>query len=236
VRQAEIAARPDRIAIYGYAHMPQIFKAQTQIDTADLPPPALKLALLQLAIERLTAAGYLHIGMDHFALPEDDLAVAQAAGSLQRNFMGYTTHAESDLIGLGVSAISHIGNSYSQNPRDLSAWEISIDRGQLPVWRGLTLSFDDQLRADVIQQLMCLGHIDTAAIGERHDIDFEEYFADALQRLQPLMADGLAVREGARILATPRGRTLLRVIAMCFDRYLHATATTADRPRYSKVI
>ena len=127
--------------------MPQIFKAQTQIDEAELPDPGGKLALLQLAIDRLTAAGYRHIGMDHFALPDDDLSLAQDAGTLHRNFMGYTTHADCDLIGLGVSAISHIGDSFSQNPRELPAWEIAVDQGQPPVWRGLELSFDDRVRA-----------------------------------------------------------------------------------------
>ena len=228
-------ARPDRIAIYGYAHMPQIFKAQTQIEEADLPDASTKLALLQLAIEKLTAAGYRHIGMDHFALPDDDLAVAQDAGSLHRNFMGYTTHAECDLIGLGVSAISHIGDSFSQNPRDLPAWEIAIDRGQPPVWRGLELSFDDRVRADVIQQLMCHGVIDCEAIERRHEIEFTQYFSDALIRLAPLVADGLVTHEPGRIVATSRGRLLLRIIAMCFDSYLKTAEATA-RPRYSRVI
>src|SRR6185503_4775021 len=155
---------------------PQIFKAQSQIEAADLPDASSKLALLQLAIERLTAAGYRHIGMDHFALPDDDLCVAQDALSLHRNFMGYTTHADCDLIGLGVSAISHIGDSFSQNPRELPAWEIAIDQGQLPVWRGLELSFDDRVRADVIQQLMCNAAIDIPAIERRHDIEFWDYF------------------------------------------------------------
>jgi oxygen-independent coproporphyrinogen-3 oxidase len=227
--------RPERIAIYGYAHMPQVFKAQTRIDDRDLPDAATKLGLLQLAIDRLTAAGYLHIGMDHFALPDDDLSRAQAKGSLHRNFMGYTTHADCDLVGLGVSAISHIGDTFSQNPRDLPGWEVSVDRGHLPVWRGLTLSFDDQLRADVIQQLMCNGAIDTAVIGHRHDIDFGEYFADSIDRLAPLVEDGLVTVEGERILATSRGRLLLRIIAMCFDNYLN-TQPSAARPRYSRVI
>ncbi|HEX6398813.1 MAG TPA: oxygen-independent coproporphyrinogen III oxidase, partial [Steroidobacteraceae bacterium] len=209
-------SRPDRIAIYGYAHMPQIFKAQTQIEESDLPDASAKLALLQLAIEKLTVAGYRHIGMDHFALPDDDLAVAQDAGSLHRNFMGYTTHAECDLIGLGVSAISHIGDSFSQNPRDLPAWEIAVDQGQPPVWRGLELSFDDRVRADVIQQLMCHGMIDCEAIERRHDIRFTEYFSDALARLAPLVADGLVTQAPGRIAATSRGRLLLRIIAMCF--------------------
>jgi oxygen-independent coproporphyrinogen-3 oxidase len=229
------AARPDRIAVYGYAHMPQIFKAQTQIEESELPDPAAKLALLQLAIERLTEAGYRHIGMDHFALPDDDLSRAQDALSLHRNFMGYTTHADCDLIGLGVSAISHVGDSYSQNPRELPGWEIAVDRGQPPVWRGLELSFDDRIRADVIQQLMCHGFVDVAAIERRHDVHFAEYFADALRQLQPLRADGLVERNGPDIIATSRGRLLLRIIAMCFDNHL-AAPQAAARPRYSRVL
>jgi oxygen-independent coproporphyrinogen-3 oxidase len=230
------AARPERIAIYGYAHMPQLFKAQTQIEASELPSAAQKLALLQLAIERLGAAGYRHIGMDHFALPEDDLAVAQESGTLHRNFMGYTTHADCDLIGLGVSAISHIGDSFSQNPRDLPAWEIAVDGGQTPVWRGLALSLDDRIRGDVIQQLMCNGVIDTEAVERRYDIEFREYFRDALARLEPLIQDGLATREPRRIAATSRGRLLLRIIAMCFDNYLDKSGAAAARPRYSRVI
>ncbi len=229
-------ARPDRIAVYGYAHMPQLFKAQTQIDEADLPDAVSKLALLQLAIERLTAAGYRHIGMDHFALPDDDLSVAQQGGSLHRNFMGYTTHADCDLIGLGVSAISHIGDSFSQNPRDLPAWEIAVDSGKSPVWRGLELSFDDRLRADVIQQLMCLGFVDIASVEKRHGIDFWPYFGDALLRLGPLAGDGLVEYDAQRVTATSRGRLLLRIIAMCFDNYLERAAPAAPRQRYSRVI
>ncbi len=132
-----VLARPDRVAVYGYAHMPQKFKAQRQIDERELPDAAERLALLQVAIERLTAAGYCYIGLDHFALPGDDLTLALEAGSLQRNFMGYTTHAESDLIGLGVSSISHVGDSYSQNFRDLPPWESAVDQGRLPLARGL---------------------------------------------------------------------------------------------------
>jgi len=228
-------ARPDRIAIYGYAHMPQIFKAQTQIDEAELPDPGGKLALLQLAIDRLTAAGYRHIGMDHFALADDDLSLAQDAGTLHRNFMGYTTHADCDLIGLGVSAISHIGDSFSQNPRELPAWEIAVDQGQPPVWRGLELSFDDRVRADVIQQLMCNAAVDVTAIERRHDIDFWNYFATGLTRLEQLADDGLVELGPRRVAATSRGRLLLRIIAMCFDNYLQSN-TPAARPRYSRVI
>src|SRR6186713_3104647 len=162
-----VLARPDRVAVYGYAHMPQKFKAQRQIDERELPDAAERLGLLQVAIERLNSAGYIYIGLDHFALPGDELSVALAAGSLQRNFMGYTTHAQSDLIGLGASSISHIGESYSQNYRELPEWESAVDQGRLPIARGLMLDEDDVIRADVIQQLMCRGTIDRARIEAR---------------------------------------------------------------------
>ena len=237
-----LTARPDRLAIYGYAHLPEVFKAQRQIEAADLPEAETKLRLLQLAVEKLSAAGYRYIGMDHFALPSDDLARAQEAGHLHRNFMGYTTHADCDLIGLGMSAISHIGDSFSQNPRDLASWEIAVDQGRVPVWRGMKLDFDDLVRADVIQRLMCQGEIDMATIENRYDIDFRNYFAASLQRLQALIADGLVIVENGRIAATSRGRLLLRIIAMCFDRYLHQPGAAAQPkalaqgPRYSRVI
>ncbi|MEE7547977.1 oxygen-independent coproporphyrinogen III oxidase [Xanthomonas sp. Kuri4-1] len=228
-----IAVRPDRLAIYGYAHLPHMFRAQRQIAEADLPDAELKLALLGLAVNRLSAAGYQYIGMDHFALPEEELACAQRRGDLHRNFMGYTTCADTDLIGIGVSAISRIGDSYSQNPRDLPAWEEAIDAGRAPVWRGLTLTDDDQLRAELIQELMCSGRVDTQAVARRHRIEFEVYFAEELRALAPLQQDGLVERGDGVIAATPRGRPLLRLIAMCFDRYLRAPEQPAT---YSKAI
>jgi len=230
-----LAIRPERLAVYSYAHLPAMFRPQRQIDEADLPSPEVKLSLLVLAIRRLTAAGYVYIGMDHFALPDDELARAQARGGLHRNFMGYTTHADSDLVGLGVSSISHIGETFSQNPRDLPAWEAAIDAGRLPVFRGLHLSEDDQLRADLIQALMCQGEIPVRALERRYGIDFASYFGTALDRLGALEADGLVRREDARIVATPEGRLLLRNIAMCFDAYLDRAAT-AERPRFSRAI
>ena len=226
--------RPDRLAIYGYAHLPELFRPQKQIADADLPSPEAKLALLQLAIAKLSAAGYVHIGMDHFALPDDDLAIARAQGGLHRNFMGYTTHGDCDLVGLGVSAISHVGDTFSQNPRDLPSWEIAIDGGKLPTWRGLRLDADDVLRADLIQQLMCRAEIDIVALEDRHGIDFAATFADDLARLRPLVADGLVEVGPRRIVATSRGRLLLRIIAACFDRYLHMPA--AAPARFSKAI
>lgn len=228
-----IAMRPDRLAVYSYAHLPNMFKAQRQLDADALPDAETKLALLQMAIETLTAAGYVYIGMDHFALPDDELAQAQARGGLHRNFMGYTTHADSDLIGLGVSSISHIGDSYSQNPRDLPSWQMALDEGRLPVFRGMVLSEDDQLRADLIQRLMCQGEIPISALERRYGIDFHVYFADALARLRPLEDDGLVNLGPQRIEVTARGRLLLRNIAMCFDHYLQQPAET---PRFSRAI
>jgi oxygen-independent coproporphyrinogen-3 oxidase len=227
-------ARPDRLAIYGYAHMPALFRAQKQIDEALLPSPEAKVGLLQVAVEKLTAAGYRYIGMDHFALPEDELSRAQEGGGLHRNFMGYTTHAESDLVGFGVSAISHVGDSFSQNPRELPAWEAAIDAGRLPVWRGLRLSADDVMRAELIQQLMCQGELDIRRFEARFDVDFHAYFAPDLERLQALAADGLVNVDARFLRATDRGRLLLRIIAACFDHYLHAAV---DAPaRFSKAI
>jgi oxygen-independent coproporphyrinogen-3 oxidase len=213
-----------------------MFKAQRQIESADLPDRETKLALLALAIEKLSVAGYRYIGMDHFALPDEDLARAQEHGTLQRNFMGYTTHADCDLLGFGMSAISRIGDSFSQNARDLPGWQSAIDEGRLPVWRGRRLQFDDVLRGAVIQQLMCQGRIDVPAIEARFAVNFASYFADALTQLQPLVADGLATLSARSIAATARGRLLLRVIAMCFDRYLEAARAPEARPQFSRVI
>jgi oxygen-independent coproporphyrinogen-3 oxidase len=229
--------RPDRLAVYGYAHLPEVFRAQRQIIAEDLPSAEDKLGLLELAITKLSAAGYQYIGMDHFALPDDALAMAQARGSLHRNFMGYTTHADSDLIGLGVSAISHIGDTFSQNPRDLPSWQSAIDEGRLPVFRGMRLDEDDVIRADLIQQLMCQAEVPTGALERRHAIVFDRYFAEALEKLRPLEDDGLVRLEPGRIRVTARGRLLLRNIAMCFDRYLIPPSSDAGtRPRFSRAI
>ncbi len=227
---------PDRLAVYGYAHLPRVFKAQRQIKAEELPDAETRLRLLTLAVDRLTETGYCYIGMDHFALPGDDLAVALSRGGLHRNFMGYTTHAECDLVGFGLSAISRVGDSYSQNQRDLPAWEAAVEDGRLPVWRGLRLTFDDVLRAEVISQLMCRGEIDVAAVERRFAIGFEPYFAEVLPRLRSLARDGLLTVSPSRIAATPRGRFLLRTVAMCFDRYLDPSPTQGNAQRYSQAI
>jgi oxygen-independent coproporphyrinogen-3 oxidase len=229
-----IALRPHRVATYAYAHLPERFKAQRQIESADLPDAAARLALLTLTVEKLTQAGYRYIGMDHFALPDDDLARAQDAGTLQRNFQGYSTHGDCDLIGLGMSAISHIGRSFSQNARDLMTYYAAIDAGKLPLARGLAMSDDDVIRADLIQKLMCHGVLDVPAFEHRHALVFERYFADELMRLDALARDGLVRIEPAQLVVTAKGRFLLRVIAMCFDVHLARNATPAVR--YSRAL
>jgi oxygen-independent coproporphyrinogen-3 oxidase len=227
-----IAQRPGRIAVYGYAHLPKLFRPQRQINPAELPDAETRLQLLGLAIDKLNAAGYQYIGMDHFALPEDPLAVAQRQGALQRNFMGYTTHGDCDLIGMGVSAISHVGDCFAQNHRDLPSWNAAIEHAHLPVWRGLRMDQDDCLRASLIQELMCQGEIDTRRIESDFEIRFERYFADALARLQPMIEDGLVECRPERIVTLPRGRMLLRNVAMCFDRYL----SQQEPARFSRAV
>jgi oxygen-independent coproporphyrinogen III oxidase len=230
------SARPDRIAVYGYAHLPALFKAQRRIDASRLPDAPARLELLRLAIEELSGDGYRYIGMDHFALPDDELVQAQERGGLQRNFMGYTTHADCDLIGVGASAISHIADSYSQNFRELKAWKAALEESRLPVWRGLALTFDDRVRGAVIGQLMCQGVIDTAAIQHHYGIDFAAYFGDSIGQLQALTADGLVRVTHGQIAATAAGRLLLRNIAMCFDRHLAAAPAAADSVPLSRAV
>jgi len=229
-----IALAPDRVAAYGYAHLPERFKAQRQIQTADMPNAATRLALLAQTIERLTQAGFVYIGLDHFALPDDELAIAQRQGSLQRNFQGYSTHAACDLLGLGLTAISHVGATFSQNAKEMKSYCAALDAGALPTERGLALSPDDLVRADAIQRLMCHGRLDIAPFALRHGIDFTAYFAAELQRLQPLQRDGLVACTDSCIRVLPKGRFLLRIIAMCFDAYL--TSNALGQIRYSQAV
>ena len=215
-----IALRPDRIAAYSYAHLPQLVRAQRLIRREDMPPPERKMELLELTIERLTAAGYVYIGMDHFALPDDELALARANGTLQRNFQGYSTHADCDLIGLGVSSIGKVGDSYSQSVKELSQYYARIDQGLLPVHRGYALNADDLLRREVISDLMCHGRIDFPRIEAQHGICFKDYFADALASLDQHVADQLVQIDDARLQLMPQGWLMLRSVAMAFDAYL----------------
>jgi oxygen-independent coproporphyrinogen III oxidase len=224
--------RPTRIAAYGYAHMPANFKAQRQIDAADLPSPTTRLELLALTIEALTAAGYRYIGMDHFALPDDPLAIAQDRGELHRNFQGYSSQADCDLIGLGVSSIGKVGNAYAQNRKTLREYYARVENYQLAIARGLKLTSDDRVRRDVIQALMCHGVVDTLAIERDHCIDFREYFAPELARLAVMLNDGLLAEIGTRIVVSDKGRFLVRNVAMTFDAYLGRQ----QAPVYSKAI
>ncbi|MFG0805142.1 oxygen-independent coproporphyrinogen III oxidase [Pseudomonas fluvialis] len=215
-----IALRPDRIAAYSYAHLPELVRAQRLIRREDMPPPERKLELLELTIARLTAAGYVYIGMDHFALPDDELVIAREKGTLQRNFQGYSTHAQCDLIGLGVSSIGMVADSYSQSVKELSQYYARIDQGLLPVHRGYRLNDDDRLRREVIVDLMCHGRIDFAKIEANHAIAFREYFAEALEKLAEPVADGLVQITDTAVILLPQGQLMMRNVAMAFDAYL----------------
>lgn len=233
-----ISARPDRIAAYSYAHLPERFTAQRRIRAEELPSAGTKLQLLALVVRRLSEAGYRYIGMDHFALPEDELSRALDNGQLQRNFQGYSTHAHCDLVGLGMSSIGEVGDLYVQNHRALPLYQDAIERGRLAIDRGLRMDADDLLRRCVISRIMCQGELDFIEAEERYGIRFGRYFGKALSRLAPLAADGLVEVDSRRLQVTPRGRYLLRAIAMCFDAYLHGERGQAlpETVRYSKVI
>ena len=224
---------PDRIALYSYAHLPTVFKPQRRIMPADLPSAEAKLQILTLAIGRLTRAGYLYIGMDHFARPDDDLAIAQRQGRLQRNFQGYSTCPESDLIGLGISAIGRIGPTYYQNQKRLDDYYAGLDEGRLPVTRGLELGSDDLVRRAVIQALACHFRLSIESIEDAYLLDFRQYFAREMKDLRRLQAEGLVDVTEEWISITPRGRLLVRIVCMVFDRYLRDAQARAN---YSRVI
>ncbi|HEX2830523.1 MAG TPA: oxygen-independent coproporphyrinogen III oxidase [Burkholderiales bacterium] len=228
-----VALKPDRIAVYNYAHLPSRFKSQRLIRSEDIPRPDVKLKLLGLAVQRLAAAGYVYIGMDHFALPDDPLAVAQRQGRLQRNFQGYSTHAECDLIGLGVSSIGAVGPSYSQNARTLTDYYARLDRGELPVARGAALTADDLVRRSVIQTLMCHFELSKEAIECAYLVDFDRYFERELNELASLAREGLLELGDDWITVTPKGRMLIRSVCMPFDKYLRQADAAK---RYSRTI
>ncbi len=227
-----IDASPDRLSVFNYAHLPELFKPQRRINTADLPSAQTKLAILQLTIDKLTTAGYVYIGMDHFAKPDDELAIAQRQGKLYRNFQGYSTHADCDLIGLGITSIGSVAGCFAQNSKTLEDYYARIDAGQLAVFRGIELSADDRLRRDVILRLTCDFSLDFAVIEQRHAISFADYFADSLAQLTAMQADGLLVLNKQGIQVLPAGRLLIRNICMVFDKYLQGK----QQPRFSKVI
>jgi oxygen-independent coproporphyrinogen-3 oxidase len=228
-----IDMKPDRLAVYNYAHLPQRFKGQRMINAADIPLPETKLELLRHTIEKLCDAGYVYIGMDHFALPGDELVEARFNGTLQRNFQGYSTHRHCDLVSLGVSGIGNIGNLFAQNAITTMEYEDLIESGELPIRKGIEVDDDDLLRAAVIQALMCYDSLSFDDFGAEHGIDFRQYFASEIARLPPLVDDGLIDLDDSRIVITQKGRLLLRSIAMVFDRYIDQSE---NDNRFSKAI
>ena len=227
-----IAARPDRVALYQYAHLPQLFKPQRRIDEAAIPPATLRAQLFDLAVRRFREAGYLYLGLDHFARADDELAVAQREGRLHRNFQGYCSHDAGDLIAFGVSAISAVGSVYAQNEKTLDAYYRRVQAGELPIAKGLRLVFDDFVRRDLVQSLMCNFRIWWPEIEARHGIRGPEYFRDELARLAPMHDAGAIRIDDNGLTVLPRGRLLVRAVAMAFDRYL-STAPAAGT--YSRI-
>jgi oxygen-independent coproporphyrinogen-3 oxidase len=225
--------RPDRIALYAYAHLPERFKPQRRIHVEDLPAGAAKVAMLSRSLDALTDAGYVYIGMDHFALPDDALAVAKRQGRLHRNFQGYSTQADCDLIALGVSSIGRIGSTYSQNAKTMEAYVDLLDQGHLPVVRGLALTRDDLIRRSVIMALMCQGHLQYEAINLAWLVDFKTLFAQELTQLEAMQAQGLVQLSESGIQVTAMGWFFVRGVAMVFDRYVQADR---NRSRFSKII
>lgn len=228
-----VELRPDRIALYAYAHLPERFKPQRRILSQELPDGPTKIDMLSRAIGVFGEAGYVYIGMDHFAVPEDALAIAKRQGRLHRNFQGYSTQPDCDIIGLGVSAIGRVGASYSQNAKTLEDYRDRLQQGQLPVVRGLALGRDDVVRRAVIMAIMCQGRIDFEAMGAANLVDFRQYFAAELQALQPLAEQGLVRLDARELEVTPAGWYVVRAIAMVFDRYLQADRA---RTRFSRII
>ncbi len=228
-----IAMSPDRIAVYNYAHLPERFKPQRRIAESDLPSPDEKLDILQLTINLLTSAGYVYIGMDHFAKPEDELTIAQQNGTLQRNFQGYSTRGDCDIIGMGMSAIGRVCDNYNQNVRDLDKYYAMLDEGRLPLERGIELEPDDLLRREIIMQLMCNFRLDIRALESKWRFSFSSHFSSELEDLKHMQADGLLMINSEMLHVLPAGRLLVRNICMVFDAYLR---NSGGKTRFSRVI
>jgi oxygen-independent coproporphyrinogen-3 oxidase len=227
-----IELSPDRIALYNYAHLPSRFKAQGQIIESELPSAEERLQIFLMSVRRLLDAGYIYIGLDHFSKPDDELNKARLDKSLHRNFQGYTTRADCDLIGFGVSAIGKVGHSYSQSVRTIKAYYEHLDAGHLPIEKGFSLSADDVLRRQVIMELMCSGPVDFATINHKHGIDFRQYFAHELAQLQHYEEAELIKVDEHSIQVTPKGRMFVRAVGMVFDKFL----TLQTGAKYSKLI
>jgi oxygen-independent coproporphyrinogen III oxidase len=228
-----IEINPDRISIFNYAHLPELFKPQRRINEADMPESLVKLEILKMSIERLTKAGYVYIGMDHFARPDDELTIAQQNGKLYRNFQGYATHADCDLVGLGITSIGTVGQSFAQNVKTLDEYAERIENGKLAIFRGVEIDDDDIIRRNAIMQLICHFDLNIDQFNTRNNVNFNEYFSDELKRLQPMHDDGLIQISDNEIKVTAKGRLLIRNICMIFDRYM---TETLEKQRYSKAI
>ena len=227
-----IELNPDRIAVYNYAHLPEMFKPQRRINEDELPSAEEKLNILQLCVDKLQDAGYVYIGMDHFAKETDSLVKAQREGSLQRNFQGYSTNANCDIVAMGITAIGRIGDNYSQNVRTIDEYEKLLTEGIIPVFRGIELEDDDILRREIINQLMCNNKLDIRKIEKKWGIDFKTYFKSSLDNLQKMATDGLLDIEKSNLTITNTGRLLTRSICMQFDRYLQKK----NNKQFSRVI
>jgi len=226
-----LAVEPERLSVFNYAHLPAMFKVQRQMNEADMPSAALKLDILQMVIKRLLNEGYVYIGMDHFAKPDDELAIAQREGRLYRNFQGYSTHSECDMVGFGITSIGRVGDAYIQNVKQLDSYAEIIEKGDLPVFKGMLLNSDDKLRGAIISQLMCHFELEYQRIEQEYSIVFTEYFADALQQLEVMQKDGLLELSTQGIFVKPGGRLLIRNICMAFDQY-----SAKKKASFSKVI
>lgn len=226
-----VALNPDRLSIFNYAHLPDLFKTQRQINASELPDAKTKLAILETCIEKLGSAGYQYIGMDHFAKPDDELARAQNNGTLYRNFQGYSTHANCDLIGLGITSIGKVNDCYSQNVKTVQEYEQLVNSNKLPVFRGLVLDEDDKLRREIITQLICHYQVNIKSVEQSHGINFREYFREAIDTLQQMQKDELLTIDANFIQVKPKGCLLIRNICMAFDKYLSSAGK-----QFSKVI
>ena len=223
---------PNRFSIFNYAHMPIRFKTQRQINDVDMPNAKVKLDILQMVGQTLLAAGYVYIGMDHFAKPDDELAIAQREGKLYRNFQGYSTHSDCDLIGFGITSIGRVGDVYSQNVKDLESYDQLLNQDKLPVFKGVALDEDDKCRAEVITQLICNFELTYSQIERAYDVCFEVYFRSELEALKPMEEDGLVSLTELGIEVLSAGRFLIRNICMVFDKYL----AQKHQQQFSKVI
>jgi len=223
---------PDRLSVFNYAHLPHMFKVQKQMDADTLPSAQVKLDILKFIIDRLVSAGYIYIGMDHFARPDDELARAQQEGTLYRNFQGYSTQAGCDLVAMGLTSIGMVGDSYSQNEKEMDAYTQAIQNKQIPVFRGVELNHDDKLRREIITQLICHFHLDFPAIEKQYGIHFGDYFAEEIVQLEKMAGDGLVSLSHSALQVMPAGRLLIRNICMVFDLYLRKS----KQNNFSKVI